>query len=54
MILAEVNNKKEEAAKILGVSRRTLYRKERIYGMIPDDSVEPVDDIEQGSASGPP
>jgi two-component system, NtrC family, response regulator HydG len=33
LILAEVDNSKEEASKILGISRRTLYRKERLYGM---------------------
>lgn len=40
LILSEVNNSKDEAAKILGVSRRTLYRKERIYGMVAEDSLE--------------
>jgi DNA-binding NtrC family response regulator len=33
MILTEVNNKKDEAAKVLGINRRTLYRKEKTYGM---------------------
>lgn len=37
-ILTEVNNKKDEAAKILGISRRTLYRKERLYGWISGDT----------------
>jgi DNA-binding NtrC family response regulator len=41
LILSEVNNSKDEAAKILGVSRRTLYRKERIYGMVSEESPEP-------------
>lgn len=44
MILSEVSDKKDEAAKILGISRRTLYRKERLYGMIEDDAIEPVDE----------
>ncbi len=34
MILSEVHNNKEKASAILGVSQRTLYRKERLYGMI--------------------
>lgn len=44
MVMSETNNKKDEAARILGVSRRTLYRKERLYGMVADDSPEPADD----------
>jgi two-component system, NtrC family, response regulator HydG len=44
MIMSEVANKKEEAAQILGISRRTLYRKERLYGMVSDDTPEPIDD----------
>lgn len=42
MVLQEVDNKKEDAAKVLGISRRTLYRKERTYGLIQfveDDSI---------------
>jgi two-component system, NtrC family, response regulator HydG len=42
LILKQTNNQKEEAAKILGISRRTLYRKEQLYGMIPKDSPEPA------------
>jgi two-component system response regulator HydG len=44
LVMSEVDNKKDEAARILGVSRRTLYRKERLYGMVSDDSPEPMDD----------
>ncbi len=44
LIMSEVNNKKEEAAEILGVSRRTLYRKERLYGLVSDDTPEPIED----------
>ncbi len=44
MVLGEVNNKKDEAAHILGVSRRTLYRKERLYGMVSDETPEPPED----------
>ena len=32
-ILCEVENNKNQAAHVLGISRRTLYRKERIYGL---------------------
>lgn len=41
LILKQANNQKEEAAKILGISRRTLYRKEQLYGMVPKDAIEP-------------
>lgn len=47
LIMGEVKNKKDEAAEILGISRRTLYRKERIYGMVSDDTPEPQDDINE-------
>jgi two-component system response regulator HydG len=47
MIMGEVSNKKEEAAQILGVSRRTLYRKERLYGMVSDDTPEPPEDLNE-------
>lgn len=45
MIMSENNNKKDEAAQILGVSRRTLYRKERIYGLVSEDTPEPADEL---------
>lgn len=47
MVLTEVDCKKDEVAKILGISRRTLYRKERLYGMVSDESSEPMDDHEE-------
>jgi DNA-binding NtrC family response regulator len=43
LVMKEVHEKKDEAAKILGVSRRTLYRKERTYGMVSDETPEPED-----------
>lgn len=49
MILSEVGFKKDEAAKILGVSRRTLYRKERLYGMVSDETPEPTEDLDEPS-----
>lgn len=45
LVLAEVNQSKDEAAKILGVSRRTLYRKERLYGLISAESPEPQEEV---------
>jgi two-component system, NtrC family, response regulator HydG len=44
MILSETDNKKDEAAQILGISRRTLYRKERLYGLVSEDTPEPMED----------
>lgn len=46
LIMSEVNESKDEAAKILGVSRRTLYRKERLYGMVADDAEEPQAELQ--------
>ncbi|OQW49209.1 MAG: hypothetical protein A4S09_03840 [Proteobacteria bacterium SG_bin7] len=43
-IMSQVNFEKEKAAKILGVSRRTLYRKEREYGMVSAEVPEPTED----------
>lgn len=39
-VLEKTGNRKEKAAQILGVNRRTLYRKERDYGFVTDE-VEP-------------
>jgi len=44
LILAQFANKKDAAAKVLGVNRRTLYRKEREYGLVSEDSKEPTED----------
>jgi two-component system response regulator HydG len=44
MILNKTADKKEKAAQILGINRRTLYRKEREYGFTTqneDDSLDP-------------
>jgi len=37
LILEKTGGKKEKAAQILGINRRTLYRKEREYGFVPDN-----------------
>lgn len=39
-ILDKTGGRKEKAAQILGVNRRTLYRKEREFGLINEDSGE--------------
>jgi two-component system, NtrC family, response regulator HydG len=44
LILDKVGGHKEKAAQILGVNRRTLYRKEREYGWVAEDSQEPQED----------
>jgi DNA-binding NtrC family response regulator len=36
-VLEKTGGRKEKAAQILGVNRRTLYRKERDYGFVIDD-----------------
>lgn len=38
-ILNKTGGKKEKAAQILGINRRTLYRKEREYGFVEDDGL---------------
>lgn len=37
-VLDHTNDRKEKAAKILGINRRTLYRKERVYGFVEDEN----------------
>lgn len=44
LILEKTGGKKEKAAQILGINRRTLYRKEREYGFTIEESTEPGDD----------
>lgn len=40
LVLEKSGGKKDKAARILGINRRTLYRKEREYGLIPEGSPE--------------
>lgn len=47
LILSEVNNRKDEAAKVLGISRRTLYRKERLYGLVSAEAPEPAEEHDE-------
>jgi len=44
LILGRMNNQKDKAAKILGINRRTLYRKERTYGLVSADVPEPPEE----------
>ncbi|MCE3009527.1 MAG: sigma-54 dependent transcriptional regulator [Proteobacteria bacterium] len=44
VILEKTGGKKEKAAHILGINRRTLYRKEREYGLIDESAEEPTED----------
>lgn len=39
-ILEKAGGKKEKAAQILGINRRTLYRKEREYGWVTEDGAD--------------
>lgn len=43
LILEKTGNRKDKAAQILGINRRTLYRKERDYGLLPKDAPEEIE-----------
>jgi two-component system response regulator HydG len=43
LVLEKTGGRKDKAAQILGVNRRTLYRKEREYGLIAEHSPEEED-----------
>ncbi len=43
VIMEKTAGRKDKAAQILGINRRTLYRKEREFGMVPKDSPEEED-----------
>ena len=49
-VLDKTGGRKEKAAQILGVNRRTLYRKEREYGFVHD--TDPAND--EGDFDGSP
>lgn len=43
VVLEKTAGRKDKAAQILGMNRRTLYRKEREFGLVPADSPEEED-----------
>jgi two-component system response regulator HydG len=48
LILEKTAGRKDKASQILGINRRTLYRKEREYGLVPMDSPEMLmDEVEE-------
>lgn len=49
LVLEKTGGRKDKAAQILGMNRRTLYRKEREYGLIPENSPE-EEDLHHASA----
>lgn len=46
LVLEKTGRRKDKAAQILGINRRTLYRKEREYGLINKDHPESETDLE--------
>ena len=44
LVLDKTGGRKEKAAQILGINRRTLYRKERDYGFVTPDAADIGDD----------
>ncbi len=49
LIMEKTGGRKDKASQILGINRRTLYRKEREYGMV---SASPEMEFEEDSLSG--
>ena len=47
LVLDKVAGRKDKAAQILGVNRRTLYRKEREYGLVSADGPEDIHEEEK-------
>lgn len=52
VILEKTAGRKDKAAQILGINRRTLYRKERELGLVPADSPEEEDLAKAGDLNG--
>jgi DNA-binding NtrC family response regulator len=54
LILQKTAGRKDKAAQILGINRRTLYRKEREYGLVDsnsDENVPPADGEDEALSS---
>lgn len=51
LVLNKTGGRKDKAAQILGMNRRTLYRKEREYGFVSTSEPEPGEDTESHSSS---
>ncbi len=47
LVLGESGQSKEIAANVLGISRRTLYRKERSYGLVSEETPEPNEERDE-------
>jgi DNA-binding NtrC family response regulator len=45
MVLQKTEGRKDKAASILGINRRTLYRKEREFGLCAESDAEPLEDL---------
>ncbi|MDZ4678595.1 MAG: sigma-54 dependent transcriptional regulator [Oligoflexia bacterium] len=52
LILAQVGHKKDSAANILGVNRRTLYRKEKLYGLV-TENIQEYEDAKESETKKP-
>lgn len=42
IVLKRVGGRKDKASKLLGINRRTLYRKEREYGWVAPSTIQPL------------
>lgn len=47
-VLQKTGGRKDKASEILGINRRTLYRKEREYGLVENGDSEPTDETVSG------
>jgi two-component system response regulator HydG len=53
IVLEKTGGRKDKAAQILGINRRTLYRKEREYGLVGTDSPESFDNPDAHETESP-
>lgn len=52
LVLQKTGGRKDKAAQMLGINRRTLYRKEREYGWVTEEPVLEAEGFESGMLSG--